>query len=78
MHMAGMAAPLVEDLVIYSNGDEKIAKQMAAAVEGKRVSVEPRKIVAIERKDSLSRKSDVIVRFEDGGSKVETFMVSSR
>jgi hypothetical protein len=73
MHMAAMAAPLAEDLVIYADGDLSVAKQMTAASDGKRVMVEPRKIAAIERKHPDHTK--VVVHFEDGSTKEETFMV---
>jgi hypothetical protein len=46
---------------------------MTAATEGKRVTVEPRKIAAIERKHS--DHTEVIVHFEDGNTREETFMV---
>jgi hypothetical protein len=75
LHMAGMAAPLAKELVVYADGDSSIAKQMTAATEGKRVTVEPRKIAAIERKHS--DHTEVIVHFEDGNTREETFMVRS-
>ena len=50
LQMAGMAAPLLEAVVIYTNGGVSVTKQMAGTADGKRVSVESRKIAAIERK----------------------------
>jgi hypothetical protein len=73
LHMAGMAAPLAKELVVYADGDSSTAKQMTAATEGKRVMVEPRKIAAIERKHP--DHTEVVVHFEDGSTKEETFMV---
>lgn len=76
LHMAGMAAPLAKNLVVYADGDSNIAKQMTTAVEGKRLTVEPRKIASIERKHP--DHTEVIVHFEDGSTKEETFMVRTQ
>lgn len=76
LHIAGMTAPLAKDLVIYADGDSNVAKQMTAAAEGKRLAIEPRKITSIERKHP--DHTDVIVHFEDGSTKEETFMVRTQ
>lgn len=76
LHMAGMAASLAKDVVVYANGDASVAERMKAACEGKRVAVEPRKIVAIERK--RPDQTEVLVHFEDGEAREETFLVSTR
>ena len=74
LHLAGMAAPLARNLTVYTNGDESVTQAILAACEDKRVSVEPRKIKSIKRKDD--KRSDVIISFEFGESRDETFMVS--
>ena len=76
LHMAGMAASLAKDVVVYANGDASVAERMKAASEGKRVTVEPRKIVAIERKEP--ERTEVLVHFGDGEAREETFLVSIR
>lgn len=64
---------MARDIVVYSNGDADVTKKMVAAAEGKRVTVESRKIVALERKHP--DHPDVIVHFADGSMKEEAFMV---
>ena len=71
-----MVAPLVRDIVVYSNGDASIAEQIRRAVKGRRVSIETSKIVALERKHP--DHSGVIVRLDDGCTRTEAFMVSLR
>jgi hypothetical protein len=73
LHVAGMVAPLAKDIVVYSNGDADVTGQMLAATEGKRVEVESRKIVALERKDP--GLPEVVVHLADGGIREEAFMV---
>lgn len=71
-----MVAPLAKNIVVYSNGDATITEQIRTAVEGRRVSVEMRKIVALERKHP--DHPEVIVRLDDGSTRNEAFMVSLR
>jgi hypothetical protein len=73
LHVAGMVAPLAKDIVVYSNGDADVTEKMLAATEGKRVTVESRKIVALERKDP--ELPEVVIRLADGSTREEAFMV---
>jgi hypothetical protein len=73
LHVAGMVAPLAKNIVVYSNGDADVTEKMLAAMEGKRVEVESRKIVALERKDP--ELPEVVVRLADGSTREEAFMV---
>lgn len=75
LHMAGMAASLAKDVVVHTNGDAGVAERVKAAADGKRVTVEPRKIVAIERKEP--EHTEVLVHFGDGETRAETFLVST-
>jgi hypothetical protein len=68
-----MVAPLAKDIVVYSNGDADVTEKMLAATDGKRVTVESRKIVALERKDPDF--PEVVVRFADGNTREEAFIV---
>jgi hypothetical protein len=68
-----MVAPLAKDIVVYSNGDADVTEKMLAATEGKRVTVESRRIVALQRKDP--ERPVVVVRFADGSTRDEAFMV---
>ena len=69
-----MVAPLARDIVVYCNGDADVTEAIKAAAKGRRVIIEPRRIVSLKRKDP--NHSEIIVRFEDGGTGTETFMVS--
>ena len=66
-------APLAKDIVVYSNGDTDVTEKMLAATEGKRATVESRRIVALQRKDP--ERPEVVVRFADGSMRDEAFMV---
>jgi hypothetical protein len=72
VHQVQMAGPFVENVTIYCHGDEEITTQVQNVFEGKSVVVEPRKIVALERKDTK-----IIVHLESGGSREEAFLVST-
>lgn len=72
--MAGMVAPLARDIVVYTNGDASITEQIETAAEGRRLTIEPRKIAALERKNP--EHPEIIVRFDDGDTRNEAFMVS--
>lgn len=69
-----MVAPLATDIVVYSNGDANVTEAIKAAAKGRRMIIEPRRIVSLKRKDP--NHSEIIVRFEDGDSRTETFLVS--
>lgn len=68
-----MVAPLAKDIVVYTNGDADVTEKMLKATEGKRVTVEARRIVSLERKQP--DQPEIVVRFEDGGMREEAFMV---
>lgn len=74
LHVAGMVAPLAKDIVVYSNGDASIAEQLKTAMDGRRASIETRRIVALERKHP--DYPEVIVHLDDGSRRSEAFMVS--
>ena len=74
LHVAGMVAPLARDIVVYSNGDKKVAEDIKTAVDGRRVTIEPRKIRALERK--RPHHPEIVVHFDDGETRSEAFMVS--
>ena len=69
-----MVAPLAKDIVVYTDGDADVAETIEAAAKGRRVIIEPRKIVSLQRKDP--DHSEILVRFEDGDTRRETFLVS--
>ncbi|MCJ1247518.1 hypothetical protein MMC30_004732 [Trapelia coarctata] len=71
LHMARMASPLAEHVTVYSHGNEELTAQVQKEFEGKPLTVEPRKITALERKGE-----HVTVYFEDGDSREEAFLVS--
>ena len=68
-----MVAPLAKDIVVYSNGDLDVTEKMLKTTEGKRVTVESRRIVALERKHPDHPK--IVVHFPDGSTREEAFMV---
>jgi len=70
-----MVAPLAKNIIVYTNGDANVTGSIEAAVKGRRVTVEPRRILSMERKDP--EQSETLVHFEDGGKRTETFMVSN-
>lgn len=74
LHVAGMVAPLAKDIVVYTNGDAGLTEQITSAAEGRRMTIEPRKIAALERKNP--DHPEIIVRFDDGNTRNEAFMVS--
>lgn len=74
LHVAGMVAPLAKDIVVYSDGDESIAEQLKKAMDGRRVSIETRRILALERKHP--DHPEVIVRLDGVDTRSEAFMVS--
>jgi hypothetical protein len=69
-----MVAPLARDIVVYTDGDANVTETIEAAAKGRCVTVEPRKIVSLKRKDAGHSK--ILVNFEDGKSRMETFLVS--
>lgn len=74
LHVAGMVAPLARDIVVYTNGDADLTERIEKAVEGRRITIEPRKIAAMERKNP--DHPEIIVRFDNGDTRNEAFMVS--
>lgn len=74
LHVAGMVAPLARDIVVYTDGDASVSETIEAAAKGRRVTVEPRRIVSLKRKDP--GHLEILVNFEDGKSRTETFLVS--
>jgi hypothetical protein len=73
LHVAGMVAPLAKDIVIYSNGDANVTEAIKAAAKGRRVTLEPRRIASLQRKDP--DHAEIIIRLEDGDTRIETFVV---
>ena len=70
-----MVAPLARNIVIYSNGDANVSEAIKAASKGRRVTIEPRKIVSLQRK--YPDHTEIIVHFDNGKTRNEAFMVSS-
>lgn len=66
---------MARDIVVYSNGDEGVAEKIRAATKGRRVVIEPRKIASLRRKEP--GHSEVVVRFSEGDTRTETFLVST-
>lgn len=66
---------MAKDIVVYTDGDANVTETIQAAAKGRRVSVEPRKIVSMQRKDP--DHSEILVHFEDGDKRSETFLVSN-
>ncbi|KAA8644987.1 hypothetical protein EYZ11_008716 [Aspergillus tanneri] len=71
LHMARMAAPLAGKLTVYCNGNGGLAEEAKREFADKPLTIEPRKIASLDPKGE-----HIIVRFEDGDSKEEAFMVS--
>ncbi|ERF77100.1 hypothetical protein EPUS_09239 [Endocarpon pusillum Z07020] len=71
LHMARMASPLAKHVTIYCHGNKELSTQLQKEFQGKPLTIEPRKIAALERRDE-----HVTVHFEDGGSRKEAFFVS--
>jgi len=69
-----MLAPLAKDLIVYCNGDESVTAAIKTAANGRRVTIEPRKIASLERKSP--HHPEIIVHFDDGETKTEAFLVS--
>jgi len=74
LHVAGMLAPLAKDLIVYCNGDESVTAAIETATNGRRVTIEPRKIASLECKSP--RHPEILVNFDDGDTRTEAFMVS--
>lgn len=68
---ARMAATLAERITVYSHGNEELTAQLRNEFEGKPLMIEPRKIGSVEQKDH----STMTIRFEDGESTEEGFLV---
>ena len=66
---------MAKDIVVYTDGDANVTETIQAAAKGRRVSVEPRKIVSMQRKGP--DHSEILVHFEDGDTRSETFLVSN-
>ncbi|KAM0709177.1 hypothetical protein Q7P35_003213 [Cladosporium inversicolor] len=75
LHVAGMVAPLARDIVVYSNGDAVVTEAIRAAAKDRRVTIEPRRIVSLKRKDP--NHAEITVRFQDGDTRTETFLVAA-
>lgn len=67
-----MASPLAEHVTVYCHGNEELTAQVHKEFEGKPLTVEPRKIAAVE-----PNGEHVAVHFEDGDSREEAFLVST-
>ncbi|KAK8005758.1 hypothetical protein PG990_011795 [Apiospora arundinis] len=75
-HMAQNAAQFTDKVTLYSNGNDAMTAEFKAAVGGlipNRFSVEARKIRQLTGNDA---DSSVTVEFEDGTTKVESFLVN--
>ena len=70
-----MVAALARDIVVYTNGDADVTKTLQAAAEGRRVTIEPRRITSLQRKHP--DHSEILIHFEDGDPRTEAFMVSN-
>ena len=64
---------MARNIVIYSNGDANVTEAIKAAAKGRRVTIEPRRIASLQRKDP--DRLEIVVRFEDGDTRIEAFMV---
>jgi thioredoxin reductase len=71
LHMARMASPLAKKVTVYCHGNEELTAQAQKEFEGKPLTIEPRKITAVEK-----RGDSVIVQFDDGQTRQEGFLVS--
>ena len=68
-----MVAPLARDIVVYTNGNADVTEKLQAAAEGRRVTIEPRRIKSLQRKDP--NHPEILVHFENGDTRTEAFMV---
>ena len=64
---------MARNIVIYSNGDANVTEAIKAAAKGRRVTLEPRRIASLQRKDP--DHAEIIIRLEDGDTRIETFVV---
>lgn len=72
LHMARMAANLAEHVTIYCHGNEELTAKFEKDLETKDVTVEPRKVTAVEKSGDGLR-----VYFEDGGFAEERFLANA-
>ena len=68
-----MVAPLAKEIVVYTNGDESVTQKISAVLDGRRVTIESRRIVSLQRK--RPNHPEILVRFDDGDTRSEAFMV---
>jgi hypothetical protein len=68
-----MAARLAKEVTIYSNGDDAVASQLEGILTSPPLQLERR---PIERLESASEGSGMMVVFKDGSRKHEAFAVS--
>ena len=74
-HMARNALQLVSEVTVYTDGDEELAGKIRAIFEGGKggnFKVDSRKVKHVER---AGKGVEVVVAFEDGSEKTETFLV---
>ncbi|KAL4741670.1 hypothetical protein BDV11DRAFT_212874 [Aspergillus similis] len=71
LHMARMASPLAKKVTVYCHGNEELTAQAQKEFESKALTIEPRKITAVEKQGD-----SVIVQFDDGQTRKEGFLVS--
>lgn len=71
LHMARMASPLAKKVTVYCHGNEELTAQVQKEFENKPLTIEPRKITAVEKQGD-----SVIVQFDDGQTRQEGFLVS--
>ena len=76
-HVIRMALRLAESVVVYTNGNEKLAAELRGGIGGLNAVVDTRRIARLEKMDVGAQ---VKVHFEDGdengdNSKVEGFLV---
>jgi len=71
LNMARMAAPLAAKVTVYCHGNAELTAEAEKEFKGKPLTIEPRKIVAMERNGDCIR-----LCFEDGASSDEGFLVS--
>ena len=71
-----MVAPLTKDIVIYTNGDANVTEKLQAAVECRRVIIEPRRITSLQQGKDPNHP-EILVHLEDGDTRTEAFLVSN-
>ncbi|KAL4745016.1 hypothetical protein BDW72DRAFT_69413 [Aspergillus terricola var. indicus] len=71
LHMARMASPLAKKVTVYCHGNEELTAQAQKEFENKPLTIEPRRITAVEKQGD-----SVIVQFDDGQTRQEGFLVS--